>query len=92
MTSGSIHSLDAALPDQLRPECTGTTVRETLRRNSLGSAKRLLRSQWGLRNAASAVAIREHVWFFMEANDRLLVSSLDVEWTSQSTIIPINEI
>jgi hypothetical protein len=55
-------------------------------------AKQLMRSQWGLRNAAAAVAIREHLWSFMDRTDRLLVSSLDADWTSQSTITPINEI
>src|SRR5215213_2400027 len=33
-------------------------------------AKRLLLSQWGLRNAANAVAIRDHLWSFMDGNDR----------------------
>ncbi len=55
-------------------------------------AKRLLLSQWGLRNAATADAIRAHLWSFMDGNDRLLVSTLDVEWTSQNMINPINEI
>jgi hypothetical protein len=55
-------------------------------------AKQLLRSQWGLRKPATAEASREHLWSFMDANDRLLVSSLDAEWTSQSTITPINDI
>jgi hypothetical protein len=55
-------------------------------------AKRLLLSQWGLRNPATAVAIRDHLWSFMDGNDRLLVSSLDAEWASQNITAPINEI
>jgi hypothetical protein len=55
-------------------------------------AKRFLLSQWGLRNAATAVAIRDHLWSFMDRNDRLLVSNLDVDWASQNIAAPINEI
>jgi hypothetical protein len=55
-------------------------------------AKRLLLSQWGLRNPATAVAIRDHLWSFMDGNDRLLVSSLDVDWATQNVAAPINEI
>jgi hypothetical protein len=55
-------------------------------------AKRLLLSQWGLRNAATGTALRDHLWSFMDGNDRLLVSSLDAEWASQNTATAINEI
>jgi hypothetical protein len=55
-------------------------------------ATRILLSQWVLRNAATEIAIRDHLWTFMDGNDRLLVSSLDDRWASNGVMTPINDI
>ena len=55
-------------------------------------AKRLMRTQWALRNPATADALREHLWPFMDPNDRLLVSNLDAGWTSLNVMTPIKDI
>jgi hypothetical protein len=55
-------------------------------------AKKLMRTQWALRNAATADALREHLWSFMDPNDRLLVSNLDSGWTSLNVMTPIKGI
>jgi len=55
-------------------------------------AKRVLLSQWALRNAATAEQLRDHLWGYMDANDRVLVSDLSAGWASMRALTDINDI
>jgi len=54
--------------------------------------RRVLLSQWALRNDATAVDLCNHFWQFLDGNDRLLVSDLDRVWASQRAMIDINTV
>ena len=56
-------------------------------------AKRLLLSQWGLRNPATAVAIADHLWSFMRWERSVAgQQSRRGLGQSQNVATPINEI
>jgi hypothetical protein len=55
-------------------------------------AKRLLMSQWALRNPANAKQLADHLWQFLDRTDRLLVSNLDGDWCSYGMMTDINTV
>lgn len=57
-------------------------------------AQRVLLSQWVVRwNNTTATNIRSYVWSHMDANDRLLVSSLDsADWAGMNLMVDPNTI
>ncbi|HVP38134.1 MAG TPA: hypothetical protein VMS93_03015 [Candidatus Saccharimonadales bacterium] len=58
------------------------------------NAKRVLFSQWVTNRVnATAVGLRDHIWTFMDANDRLLVSTLDgTDWAGTNLMFDPNNI
>lgn len=56
-------------------------------------AKKVLYSQWVLRhNSTTCVALRDHFWTFMDANDRILVTELDgSDWAGRNLMIKLSE-
>jgi hypothetical protein len=58
---------------------------------ALGATRGLL-SEWVVRSYnTSAVALRDHVWAFMDGNDRLFVKCLDNEnWASMNLMMDPN--
>jgi hypothetical protein len=57
-------------------------------------ARRVLYSQWIVRwNNTTAALIRQYIWTFMDANDRLLVSCLDsADWAGMNLMVDPNTI
>ena len=54
-------------------------------------AKRVLLSQWGVRlNNMTAQKLRDHLWSFMDSNDRILV--VETEGTGWSAMNLINKL
>lgn len=53
------------------------------------NAKRVLLSQWiANRTGTSPASLRDHLWQFMDNNDRLLVTELDgAGWASQNAMV-----
>ena len=56
------------------------------------SAQRVLLSQWITRRSnTSAQGLRDYLWAFMDANDRLLVVCMDsADWASMNTMVNPN--
>ena len=53
----------------------------------------VLRSQWVLRNDATAVALRDHFKAFInQATDRLIVNEIDTVWAAHRPMIDINKV
>jgi hypothetical protein len=61
--------------------------------NDLG-AVRVLLSQWAVRRAnTSANALRDHLVRYVDANDRILVVSIDSgDWASWNAMVDLNTI
>lgn len=56
-------------------------------------AKRILQSQWVIRNSASAVVLRNHFQQFIDYNDRLFVNALDLQdWASWNIRFDLNNL
>ena len=55
-------------------------------------ATRILLSQWvARRTGTTATGLRDHVWQFMDANDRLLVTSLgSADWAGRNLMADPN--
>ncbi len=55
---------------------------------------RVLLSQWVVRrNDTSASGLRDHFWTFMDANDRLLVVSIDnSDWAGTNLMVKISSL
>ena len=55
---------------------------------------RVLLSQWVVRrNGTSAAGLRDHFWTFMDANDRLLVVSIDdSDWAGNNLMVKISSL
>jgi hypothetical protein len=53
----------------------------------------VLRSQWVLRNDATAIALRDHFKGFIDvATDRLIVNELDTVWATWRAMVDINTV
>lgn len=57
-------------------------------------AQKLQYSQWILRHAnTTCVLVRDHLWQFMDGNDRLMVQSLDsADWASMRLMVDPNNV
>jgi hypothetical protein len=53
-------------------------------------AKRVLLSQWAFRSNNTSEEIRDHLFPFMHANDRLLVTEITQNWASRGALIDLN--
>jgi hypothetical protein len=58
------------------------------------NAKKILLSQWVANRASTTPAgLRDYLWQFMDANDRLLVTELEGPgWASQNTMVIPNTV
>jgi hypothetical protein len=56
-------------------------------------AVEILRSQWVLRNDATAVVLRDHLkGFINQTSDRLIVNELDTVWATWRAMVDINSV
>lgn len=76
--------------DLLTPGQNYEGLRNELQR--LG-AKRILLSQWVMRNDASASALRNHFRQFIDTNDRLFVNAMDLQdWAGWNILFDLNNL
>ncbi len=54
--------------------------------------KKVLASQWAVHVDKTAVELRDHIWGFMDANDRLLISDLESNWAGMRLKGKINDV
>jgi hypothetical protein len=57
------------------------------------NAKRVLLSQYAMHYGGTAAGLRDHLWAFMDANDRLLVMARDTgDWAGMRTYTNLNDV